>query len=221
MKRVRIHGLSLVELIIVMAMASILVLTTSSLLLGANQTFRQMYDFVHHPVHQDSKALAIAFETISRKSNRTNYAIYNVDGQVFAEAQPEPGDSIASGQAVEFRYWSRPFYELSREMDHIDTADTGPRYALFYLTDDKLYVDYGDVVDGVGAIQNGSRQTDNIITQRLVEHVDMGQQQDIFSHEVVGGSGNGCVVLDLQLKDDTGQIAHVKISSLLRVVWPQ
>lgn len=221
MRNINQKGFSLVELIMSMAMASILVLATGILLLGNSRAYRQVYTSIHDPIQQDSRALTAAFGAVGRKSNRTNYKVYEVFGNSFTEAVPPSGQTIAVGQAVEFRYWDSPFYELSQNMDEMDIADTGSNYALFYLDDDKLYVDYGTVVDGVGGVVNGSRKTSNIETQCLVQKVDTSEGEDIFSHEIVGGVGNGCVSLNLTLINDKGQTINVKMATLVRVVWPQ
>lgn len=204
-----------------MAMASVLMLAAGVLLLGGTNAYRQVYASVHDPMQQDSKALTSAFGAIGRKSNRTNYTLYETAGGYFVEAVPKSGESIAVGQAVEFRYWDEPFYQLSQNMDEMDIADTGTNYALFYLDGEKLCVDYGDVVGGVGGVKNGSRQTQNMVTQCLVQQVDTTNNDDIFSHEVVGGAGNGCVSLNLTLVNDKGETMDVKMATLIRVVWPQ
>lgn len=213
-------GLSLVELILSMAMASILVVATYILLIGSNKSFNQVYASVHDSTQQDSRALTSVFGAITRKANRTNYVVYkNINGQ-YVESVPQQGESFAYGQAVELRYWDRPFYELVQGMNEIDTSDTGSHYAFFYLDGDKIYVDYGTVTNGIGAINGGIRQTNNIRTQLLVEKVDTNNT-DIFSHEVVGGKGTGCVTLDLTVLNQGGDSIDVKMASLVRVVWPQ
>ncbi len=222
MKNKNQKGLSLIELVMAMATAAILVLAAGVLLFGGTNAYRQVYASVHDPMRQDSKALTAAFGAVGRKSNRTNYKLYEVAGGYFVEAVPKSGETIATGQAVEFRYWDKPFYELSQNMDEMDIADTGTNYALFYLDDNKkLYVDYGDVVDGVAGVKSGIRQTSNVVTQCLVQQVDTSESIDIFSHEMIGGVGNGCVSLNLKLVNDKKETMDVKMATLVRVNWPQ
>jgi len=214
-------GLSLIELIMAMAIAMILVLVIGVLLVGSSRSFHQVNSSIHNSIQEDSRALMAAFGAIGRKSNRTNYIVYKIIGETFIEAEPDRGESVAKGQAVEFRYWDEPFYELSQNMDEMNITDTGTNYALFYLHDDELYVDYGTVIDGVGGISNGYRKTSNITTQCLAHQVDTTQNTDIFSHEITGGVGSGCVSLNLTLIDDTEKTLEVKTATLIRVVWPQ
>lgn len=221
MKQRQRNGLSLIELVWVMAMVAILVLVTGVLLVSTQKAFGGVYQSIHDPSVEDTKALAAAFGAITRKSNRTNYVVYKINGTSYTEAAPASGQSIAYGQAIELRYWGRPFYELSQTMDEMEVTDTGSRYALFYLSGDKLYLDHGDVVNGVGGIDGGTRQTNNIVTQCLVRKVDTSQNTDIFSHEIIGGSGNGCVSLNLTVTNDGGETVDVKMASLIRVVWPR
>ena len=221
MKAKNREGLSLIELVIAMAMASILVLVAGILLLGSNRAYLQTYASIHDPMQQDSRALTAAFGAICRKSNRTNYTVYKMFGNSYIEAVPDSGSSIATGQAVEFRYWDKPFYELSQDMDRMDVADTGTNYALFYLSGEKLYVDYGTIVDDVGGIDGGFRKTSNIETQCLVQQVDTSENSDIFIHEIVGGAGNGCISLNLTLINDEAKTMDIKMAALVRVVWPK
>ena len=202
-------------------MGSIIILAAGTLLLGNNHAFRQVYGSIHKPIQEDAKVITAAFGGIARKSNRINYTLYEITGGYFAEAVPEMGETIATGQAVEFRYWDQPFYELRQGMEKMEVSDTGSKYALFYLVDEVLYIDYGDVVNGIAGIDNGTRKTTNIVTQQLTEKVDITSRTDIFSHEIVGGAGSGCVSLNLTLTNDDGDIKNIKMASLLRVVWPQ
>lgn len=221
MKKRNQKAISLIELVISMTMASVLMLAGGVLLLGSNRAFRQVYASIHDPVQADAKVLASAFGTVVRKSNRTNYKVYEVTEDSFVEATPESGESVAVGQAVELRYWNRPFYELSGDMEQMDIDDTGSHYALFYLEDETIYVDYGEVVDGVGGVNGGLRQTTDIVTQTLAENVDISDNVDIFSHEIIGGAGNGCISLNVTLINDEGDSVDVKMAALLRVLWPQ
>ena len=212
---------SLVELVVAMALASILVLASGMLLLGNNRAFNLVYASVHEPIQQDSQVITTAFGAMARKADRNEYHVYRIVNDTFIDAVPLPGESIAAGQAVEFRYWDQPFYELSGGMDTMDITDTGTNYVLFYLQDKQLYVDYGRVMNHVGAIQNGKRRTDGVLTNSLTDYVDTSASTEIFSHEIVGGVGNACVSLDMTLVNDEGQTAEINTAALLRVGWPK
>lgn len=222
MKGTRRKALTLVELVTAMAVASILMLAAGTLLVGGQRSFTQMFKAVHDPIQQDSRALTAAFKLIGRKSNRTNYTVYKIYGSTFSEALPLDGQTFATGQAVEFRYWDEPFYETAPGMDEMDVTDTGTYYALFYLENGKIYVDYGQVVNGIGGVHNGSRRTSNIDTRCLLAHnVRVTDDAAYFSHQVIGGAGSGCVSLNLTLENEDGKTVEVKTATLLRVTWPQ
>lgn len=214
-------ALSLIELILAMAMTSILVLAGGVLLLGGSNAYQEIYTSVHKPIREDSRALTVAFKSIGRKSNRTNYTVYKISGGSYSKAQPDFGESIASGQAVEFRHWDKPFYELSQGMDEMDVTDTGTHYTLFYLEDNAIYMDHGEVLNGVGGVQNGARRTADVATDCVARDVDVSENTNIFSHEMIGGAGSGCVMLNVTLKNDEDETVEIKTATLLRVVWPQ
>lgn len=222
MKCRRAAGLTFIELIIAMFAGTILTLVLGTLLLGSNNAYGYIYSSVNAPIRQDAIMITTLFGSIGRKSNRSHYTVYTIRNSSFIEATPENGQTVAVGQAVEFRYWDEPFYELFGQSDQtMDVSDTGTRYALFFLDGDTLYGDFGPVENGVGAIQNGRRvQTDQTETRQLVSDVDIGKGTELFSHEIVGGSGSGCVNLTMTLTNDEGESVDIKTATLLRVVWP-
>lgn len=222
MKYQRQKGFSLIELVVAMATTAILMLVAGVLMLGSNNTYHQIYASIHDPIRQDSLIITTAFCAVGRKSNRNDYKIYKIKNGSFIEAIPTFGESMAAGQAIEFHYWDRPFYEFVDEEEGMDVVDTGTNYILFYLVDDELHADYGKVVDGVGAVEYGTRkESGDVETRVLVQNVDLAKNTDLFSHEMVGGIGSGCVNLNLSLKNEEGDTMDVKTATLLRVTWPK
>ncbi len=223
MERQRKKAFTLVELVVAMATASILMLLLGVLLLGTQNAYRQIYTSVHAPIQQDSLVISAAFGAFGRKANRNNYTLYQVtDSDIFIEAIPDIDEFVASGQAVEFRYWKQSFQEFADEEKGMDVDDTGTHYVLFYLVNDQLQADYGNVVDGIGAIQNGTRRRgDDVETRILVQDIDLSKDRDIFSHKIVGGNGSGCVNLHMTLKNDAGDTVGIETATLLRVSWPK
>ncbi|MBN1125853.1 MAG: prepilin-type N-terminal cleavage/methylation domain-containing protein [Sedimentisphaerales bacterium] len=211
-------GFTLVELIITVVIAAIPIFAIGTLLVGAQQGWQDSYNSVHKEIQQDALATMTTFGNIGRKSNRSNYKVYRIIQGAFIEATPASGDTLATGQAVEMHYWENP--PASLDLDMLDTTNTGTHFALFYLDGDELKVDLGEVVDGIGAVNNGSRTASDVETQVLAHNVDT-TNDEIFSHTVIGGDGQGCVRLNLNLEDDDGQRVEVKTATLLRIVWPQ
>jgi hypothetical protein len=89
------------------------------------------------------------------------------------------------------------------------------------LENDELKVDFGEVIDGVGAVLDGARTNRDVNTQVLAHDVDLSAGAGIFSHTVIGGQGQGCVRMNLRLRDDDGQTVEIKTATLLRVIWPR
>ncbi len=215
-------GFTLVELIAAMAAGAILILVMGVLLLGSQNAYRQIYASVNDPIRQDSLMITSAFGTIGRKSNRHHYNVYSVRNDVFSEAIPGVGQSVAAGQAVEFRYWQDSFEEIAQQQGTVDVDDTGTHFTLFYLSGDELHADYGKIVNGVGGVQNGLRRGgDDVETRVLVRDIDVSGGEEIFSHEWIGGAGSGCVNMHMTLKNDEGDTVEIKTATLLRVTWPK
>jgi prepilin-type N-terminal cleavage/methylation domain-containing protein len=218
----KIHGFTLIEMMIVVAILAIPLVAVGILAAGGSRSFRQTYNSIHKEVRQDAVAVMTAFGTVSRQSNRNNYKVYTIKNGVYAEAQPPPKQEIASGQAVEFRYWQDPFDPEHPGENALDISNTGTHYALFYLDGSELKVDYGTVDGDVAGIVGSSRSAARILrTVTLTRFVDLSKTTDLFSHSIIGGAGQGSVRLNLTLADEEGEQVEVKTSVLLRMSWPR
>ena len=207
---------------IVVAILAIPLVAVGILAAGGSRSFRQTYNSIHKEVRQDAVAVMTAFGTVSRQSNRNNYKVYTIKNGVYAEAQPPPKQEIASGQAVEFRYWQDPFDPEHPGENALDISNTGTHYALFYLDGSELKVDYGTVDGDVAGIVGSSRSAARILrTVTLTRFVDLSKTTDLFSHSIIGGAGQGSVRLNLTLADEEGEQVEVKTSVLLRMSWPR
>lgn len=220
--RSRNHGFSLIEMMIVVAIIAIPILAVGILAAGGSRSFQQTYDSIHKPIKEDAMATMTAFGTIGRKSNRSNYRVFKISSGVYTEAEPLLNEEIATGQAVEFRYWQQPFDPQNPGDDVLEVTNTGTHYALFYLDGDQLKADYGTVVNGLAGVQGGSRTTSNIInTVLLARDVNLSAGSEIFNHNVVGGTGMGSVRMNMVLTDDDADSVEIKTSVLLRMNWPR
>lgn len=215
-------GFTLIEIVVTLAILVIPILAVTILAAGGSRSFRQTYNSIHKEIRQDALAAMTAFSTIGRKSNRSNYTVYKIINGVYSVAQPLPNEEVATGSAVEFRYWNEPFDPASPGADTLEASNTGTHYALFYLDGRRLKVDYGPVVNGVGGVAGGARRTSSISqTVTLSEWVDTSRGTEIFSHNVVGGVGMGSIRMDLTLTDNEGESVEVKTSVLPRMNWPR
>ena len=217
----RTGGFSLIEMMVVVAIVAIPLLAVGILAAGGSKSFQQTYNSIHKPIKEDAMAAMVAFGAVGRKSNRSNYMVYKITNGVFTEAQPPVGQEIATGQAVEFRYWDQPFDPTNPDPDALEITNTGTHYALFYLDGDELKVDYGTVAGGIGGVQSSARTTATASTVVLCRNVDLSEGDALFNHTVISGTGMGSVRMNIKLTDDDNESVQIKTSTLLRMNWPR
>jgi prepilin-type N-terminal cleavage/methylation domain-containing protein len=218
----RPRGFTLIELLIVVAIIAIPLLAVGILLSGSSRVWRKIYEDTNSPIRQDATAVMMSLQNFGRQSNIVNYQVYKIENGAFLTAVPPSGQSVATGNAVEFRYWEETFNPSNPDADTLEVANTGTNYALYYLDGKELKVDFGRVVNGVGGVSDNSRQTANIIsTQTLARDVDLSKTSRLFSHTVVGGQGNGCVNTNLTLTNTQGINIEIKFATMLRSAWPR
>lgn len=216
-------GVTMVELIITLAITSVIVLVVGVLLASGQRAWHQGYDSAHKQIKQDALIIPLTFARIAKKANRLNYIIYNVHGEAFTPSTP-PGldpEELVSGDAVEFRYWD---VELDAEDTHglLDVTKTATAYAIFYLDGDQLKVDYGPYPPG--AVPDGSdhKITSNATTTILAENVTTAGDIGAFSHTTLNGIGQGCVRINITLTDpEDGDSIDVTTATLIRNIWPR
>lgn len=215
----------MVELAITMALNLLIILAVGVLLVSGNRSWQNTYNLVSGETRQEALAVETAFANVGRKSNRTSYIIYEVNGDTFTPALPETDDSqeVVSGGAVEFRYWD---VELDEDDSHflLDATKKATAYALFYLDGDTLKVDYGSYPPGGVPDGGGSRNTSNVVTATLAENVSIDEDTDAgaFSHTTINGVGQGCVRINITITDPTSNVStKVMTAALLRNSWPR
>lgn len=219
----RCRGVTLVELVISSTVTLVLVFAIGVLIDGGNRAWLHTYDTVHSQANKDTIAITTAFGSIGRRSNRTNYIIYQADGGLFTPVVPAPSqnDQVLSGNAVEFRYWDVP---LNPSDSHriMDSEVTATAYALFYLDGGQLKVDYGPYPPGAVPPGGGRRNTSGVTTQVLADDVSPCVDIGPFSHTVSSGTGQGCVRLKVVLTDPaSGETTTVMSAALMRNIWPR
>jgi prepilin-type N-terminal cleavage/methylation domain-containing protein len=215
-------GFSLIELIIAIAILAIPIAAVTVLLSGSSRAWKKIYDDANSEIRLDSLATMTSLQHMGRQANIVNYTVYTINNGAFTPAVPLSGEDVAEGQAVEFRYWRNAFDPANPPSDVFEFANTGDGYALYYLDNKTLKLDLGRIVNGVGAINNNSRQTANLdSTQILSENVDTSETTAIFSHQTSGGQGSGCINTNLTLTNDAGKSIEVKFATLLRAAWPR
>lgn len=217
-------GVTMVELITAMMINSVIAMAVGILLIGGNRTWQKTYDTVNKGMRQDALATQIAFETIGRKANRLSYRIYKVNGSSFVPAEPKTkGEEVVSGDAVEFRYWDVAL-DKSDSYNLMDVNKTATAYALFYIEDGKLMLDYGPYPPGGIAEGGGYRNVTEVKTTVLADNVDTEEASKVgvFSHTVVGGAGQGSVRMNITLRDpQNDKSVKVMTATLMRNIWPR
>ncbi|MBN2512890.1 MAG: prepilin-type N-terminal cleavage/methylation domain-containing protein [Sedimentisphaerales bacterium] len=215
-------GFSLIELLIAIAIIAIPLVAVATLLAGTSRSWQRLYNDTHSQIRQDSLALMASIQKIGRQSNLTNYTVYTIKNNTFTPAAPPSGESIAAGQAVEFRFWQDEFDPEKPAETIFEDDNTGTHYALFYLDGTALKLDIGRVVNHVGAVVNKMRQTAHIQnTQVLTQKVDTAANSKLFSHVMSGGQGSGCVNTKIILTDENKDSIEIMFGTLLRSAWPR
>ena len=208
-------GMTIMEVLITIAVSAVLASVVGILMISGQRCWNQTYNAAHRQIKQDAPAVTSAFGSIARKANRLNYKIYQVENGTFTKAVgPVTGLAVVTGQAVEFRYWTADTPDESL----LNITNTGTHYALFYLENGKLKIDYGRVQSSdVGAV-NGTAKTTPDNTVILSENVSSLE----FSHTTSNGMGMGCVRINLTLTDpDDGRTINVMTASTMRNIWPR
>jgi len=215
-------GFSLIELLIAIAIIAIPLAAVTALLAGTSRSWQRLYNDTHSQIRQDSLALMTSIQKFGRQSNLTNYTIYTIKNNTFTPATPPSGQSIASGQAVEFRFWQDQFDPEKPAENIFEDDNTGTHYALYYLDGSDLKLDIGRVVNNVGAVANKTRQTVNILnSQVLTQQVDTAANSKLFSHVMSGGQGSGCVNTRIILTAENKESIEILFGTLLRSAWPR
>jgi len=217
-------GVTLIELSMSMLIASILMLVVGVLVVSSTKGWQQNYDSAHKKISEQATAITLAFQNIGRRSNFNNYIVYtNTTGSTFvpATSATPSEETVVSGDAVEFRYWD---VELDSGDSHdlMDFSKTATVYALFYLQNQKLKVDYGAYPPGGVPVGGGTRNTTNIKTVTLAENVSISPGCGAFSHTMLSGAGKGSVRINVILTDpDDGEKIRISNAVLLRNKWPR
>jgi len=217
-------GVTLIEMVLAMAISMIIILAAGFLLVSGHRSWINTFDSAHEQIKMDAQMVMLTFGNIGRKSNRTNYVIYDKDGESLSPALPQTSDpeEVISGNAVEFRYWD---VELDEDDSDglLDTTKTATAYALFYIDDSELKVDYGTYPPGAAPLDGGDRNTTNITTTVLAENVTADPNViGAFSHTAINGVGRGCVRIKITLTDpDDQDTIDVITSVMMRNIWPK
>ncbi len=217
-------GVTLIELCTSMLVASILMLVVGVLIVGSAKGWQQNYDISHKKINEQATAVTLAFANIGRRSNFNNYEVYvNTTGSTFVPAisSTPAEETVVSGDAVEFRYWDVEL-DLGDSHELMDFSKTATVYALFYLQNGKIKVDYGPYPPGGIPAGGGTRNTTDIKTVTLAENAAAGPGCGAFSHTKLSGAGKGCVRINIILTDPTdGEQVRISNSVLLRNKWPR
>lgn len=216
-------GITLVELAIAISIAPILVLAVGTLLVSGHRAWQQIYDSAHKQIKEDARAVAVAFGSVGRKANRLDYTLYDIIGSTFIPAVPQTSEpeEVVSGDAVEFRYWD---VELDTDdtYDLMDVTKTATAYALFYIDEDQLKIDYGPYPPGAVPDGGGARNTSNITMAVLAENVSPADPNGAFNHVTLNGVGRGCVRINIILTDpEDNESIRVMTATVMRNIWPR
>jgi prepilin-type N-terminal cleavage/methylation domain-containing protein len=217
-------GFTLMELVIAMLISPMLALVVGILLVSGNRAWLRSFNSAHKEIKQDAQVVTITFESMARKTNRLDYTIYNVFGNVFTPAVPKTSNpqEVVSGNAVEFRYWDVAL-DKTDSFNVMDVTKTATAYALFYLDGNQLKVDYGPYPPGAVPAGGGARNTSGVTTKVLADNASTGSNTaSAFSHTTLNGVGTGCVRISIILTDPVdNESVKVMTAGLVRSMWPR
>jgi len=205
------------------AVYAILALTVGVLFLSGNRSWQRTYASANRPSEDGVTAISTAFGAVGRKSNRLSYILYEYDGNVLTPALPtsSTGQEVVWGNAVEFRFWDVPLDDTD-SYNLLDVTKIATAYALFYLDNDQLQVDYGPYPPGAAPEGGGARNTSGVKTQVLAENVSTETGVGVFSHTTISGVGQGTVRINVIVSDPSdGKTIKLMTATLLRNLWPR
>lgn len=211
-------GLSQIELVVAMAIAFIVMLTTAILVQSGYRGWNQIYNNTNAESRLGALDTMTALGSIGRKSNKVDYRMYKkLSSGYYQRATPLANpEEVVEGNAVEFRYWDGDL-----RADFMDPDVNATTYALFYLDNGQLKINYGPYPPGgideaSGTIRSGT----GITTTTLTKNISSVK----FSHTTknMAGDGKGCVRMKLVITDpNTGLSKTTIAATLMRNVWPQ
>ena len=210
------RGFSLVELIMAIAVATIVMMAVALLVYSGQKSWIRAFNATNSESRLGSLDSMIALGAVGRKSNKVDYRLYKLVAGQYQRALPisNPEEPII-GQAIEFRYW-----DTALDADLMDPTITATAYAIFYLENGALKMTYGPYppsgIDAAGNIRSGA----DIATVTLAENVSSVQ----FGHTTrnMAGDGKGCVRMKLIITDPAdGSSKTTLAATLMRNVWPQ
>ncbi len=218
----RFKAVTIIELVIAAAAGVIIMLAAGMVLVGGHHAWEKTFDLTHLQIKDQADRLVLTFSSMGRRSNRTNYTMYNGAGSGFIRALPTPDsqEEIVMADAVEFRYWD---VELDESDTHqlFDPDKKATAYAFFYLDGDKLKVDYGPYPPGAVPGGAGTKNGSGVRTQILAENVSLLPGIKAFSHTTQGEVGMGSVRVHVQINDpQAGRKIQPMTTVLLRNQWP-
>jgi len=216
-------GFTLVETSISTIANGILVIVVGVLFMSGNQAWQKTYAAANSRPKQDALAVSVAFGGMGRRANRLDYMLYTISGSALVPALPETSDpeEVVWADAVEFRYWDVPLDDTDSH-GLVDVTKTATAYALFYLDNNQLKVDYGPYPPGAAPEDGGARNTSGVTTQVLAENVSAANEGGAFSHTTLNRVGQGAVRIDILLTDPiTGEAINVSTATLMRNIWPR
>jgi len=215
-------GLTLIEMVVTMTIATFLVLVVGVLLVSGQHCWQQTYNSAHKQIKQDAQAVMIRFGSMGRKANRLNYVLYNVGGSTFTPAAPHTHnpEEVVYGNAVEFRYWDKEL-QAGDPYNLMDVTKTATAYALFYFDGKKLKVDYGAYPPG-GVPSGGGQRNASGVTTILADNVTP-DPNGAFSHTTVSGVGQGSVRINVTITDAEHPTDSIKVmtATMMRNIWPR
>jgi len=184
-------GATFVELLIAAAISVLPLSAVGILFVGGHQNWHKTLESSNREIEIQGQAATAFFGNIGRKAYVDNCVFHSIT---------ESSDSLVAGKSVEFRYWTQSQRPNSSDLHLVPTE-----YALFYLDEKKLKIDYGRFPFYIN-------QT-SYATAVIAENVE-----DVrFTRPKIGNVLQRCVNMEMMLKDPVnGDVVTVMATTLMR-----
>jgi hypothetical protein len=214
-------GLTLIELVTATFIGLLTIMTVGIVLHASQRNWVKAYNDANRGIEIDALLTMVEFGSTGRQSNKSDYYVYqrNISGSYVPATVPNGDPSmVATGNAVEFRYWDVPLNAANANILRADNR--APAYRFFYQVGNELRVDQG-AIDA-----DGHRRTTGVTTQTLSRNVRSNSLR--FNHTIQtrpqnplqNPVGGGSVRMEAVFEDPDGSFITVRTATLLRNVWP-
>ena len=186
-------GATFVELLVAAAISVLPLSAVGILFVGGHQNWHKTFDSSNRKIEIQGHAATVFFGNIGRKAYVDNCVLHSIT---------ESSNSLVAGKSVEFRYWTQ---SQRHNPNSSDLRLSPTEYALFYLDDKKLKIDYG-----LFPFYINQTSFKTFVIAENVEDVR-------FTRPIIGNVPQRSVNMEMTLKDPVrGDTVTIMATTLMR-----